>query len=229
MADGGDIVLLDPDAERLTVLLLMGLLLASKRVTVTIAVAVLSARTEVGETVTVDALAETAPGVKITVAEPVNVMLSVVLVAVMVLVSALVDLIVKIAFPAESVTTDSGKTVLFTPEADIFTVFPLTGLIKSSTRVTVTVMRSCPLATTEVWEATRVDFMLDTGPAIKVTTCFDGTITLPVVSFTVTLFASALVDLIVVMALPLASVVRDVWLIVLAVPENSRTIPLPGI
>lgn len=97
MADEGDIVLLEPDAERLRLLLPMGLLLASKRVTVIVAVAVLSARTEVGETVTVEVLAETAPGVKVTFTEFVNARLSVVLVAVMVLASALVDLIVKVA------------------------------------------------------------------------------------------------------------------------------------
>lgn len=97
VADEGEMVLLDPDADRLTLLLLTGLLLASKRVTIIVAVAVLSARTEVGETVAVEVLAETAPGVKVTFTEFVNARLSVVLVAVMVLASALVDLIVKVA------------------------------------------------------------------------------------------------------------------------------------
>ena len=96
VADGGEMVLFDPDAERLRLLPLRGLLLASRTVTVIVAVAVLSARTEVGETVAVEVLAEAAPAMKVTETEFVRVMPSVVSVAVMVLVSALVDLITAV-------------------------------------------------------------------------------------------------------------------------------------
>lgn len=96
VADKGDMVLLEPEAERLTALLPTELLLASKKVTVIVAVAVLSARMEDGETDTVEALGDTAPGVKVTVGWLDNVMLSVVLVAVRVLASALVDLMVAV-------------------------------------------------------------------------------------------------------------------------------------
>lgn len=81
-----------PVADIVTFFPLIGLLLASSKVMVTVTPVVLSVDTEVGDTVIVDALAETGPAVKVTVTVLVRLMLSVVTVAAMVLASALVDL-----------------------------------------------------------------------------------------------------------------------------------------
>jgi hypothetical protein len=78
-------------AATLTVLPLTGLLFASRSVTVTVDVATPSATTVVGLAVTVEALADTAPAVKVTLAVCVSVMVSVTSVAVIVLVPAVAE------------------------------------------------------------------------------------------------------------------------------------------
>lgn len=81
----------------LTFFPLTGLSLASSRVTVTVAPEALSTGIEAGETMSVDLLADTGPGVKVTAAVLARAMLSVVSVAEIVFASAFVDLMVAVA------------------------------------------------------------------------------------------------------------------------------------
>lgn len=99
----------------------------------------LSVEIGLGGTAIVDALADTAPGVKVIVGWLIKVMLSVVLVAVMVLVSALVDLMVNVACPLELVSAEAGAIVLPVPDAAALTVLLVTELLLASRRVTVMV------------------------------------------------------------------------------------------
>lgn len=85
-----------PVAAMVTFFPLTTLLLASFSVMVTVIAAVLSATAEAGDAVIVEALADTAPAVKVTVAVLVRLMLSVVSVADIVFASALVDLITAV-------------------------------------------------------------------------------------------------------------------------------------
>lgn len=85
-----------PVADIVTVLPLIGLLLASLSVMVKVMAEMPSARAEVGEATIVEVLVDTAPAVNVTVAVLVRVMLSVASVADMVLASALVDLRVAV-------------------------------------------------------------------------------------------------------------------------------------
>ena len=84
------------DDVRLTVFPLTRLLFASRKVTVIVEVAIPSAATVAGLVVTVDAVADTAPAVNVTLAACVIVIVSVVSVAVIVLVPAVVDRIVPV-------------------------------------------------------------------------------------------------------------------------------------
>jgi hypothetical protein len=86
-----------------TVFPLTGLLFASRSVMVIVEVATPSAVTVAGLAVTVDALADTAPTVKVTEAVCVSVMVSVVSVAMIVLVPALVERTVPVVCPFASV------------------------------------------------------------------------------------------------------------------------------
>lgn len=88
-----------PVAERLTFLPLIGLSLASSRVTVTVTPAASSTEIELGATAIFDLLAETGPGVKVTVVW--REMESTA--AVIVFTSALVDLIAAVVCPLTSV------------------------------------------------------------------------------------------------------------------------------
>jgi hypothetical protein len=78
-------------AAKFTVLPATGLLLASRNVTVIVDAATPSATTVVGLAVTVEALADTVPAVKVTLAVGVSVTVSVISVAVIVLVPAVAE------------------------------------------------------------------------------------------------------------------------------------------
>lgn len=98
------IVLLVPVADMVTFFPLTGLPLASLSVMVKVMAAMPSAKAEVGVAATVEALVDTAPGVKVTVAVLVRLILSVASVAEIVLASALVDLMVAVVCPLALVT-----------------------------------------------------------------------------------------------------------------------------
>jgi len=85
---------------RLTVFPLTGLLFASRNVTVIVDVATPSAATVPGLAVALEALADTAPAVNVTLAVWVTVTVSVVSVAVIVAVPAVVERTVPVVWPA---------------------------------------------------------------------------------------------------------------------------------
>jgi hypothetical protein len=176
------------DDARVTALPLTGLLLVSRSVTVSVEVATPSAVTVVGLAVTVDAVADTAPAVKVTDAVWVTVMLSVVSVAVSVLGPAVVDRTVPVVWPAALVTAAGCTMVSVAPREDArVTVFPLTGLLFVSRRVMVIVDVVVPSATTVVGAAATVEMVGETAPAVHVTFDVGGSpaaLVLPVVPAT---------------------------------------------
>jgi hypothetical protein len=129
-----------------------------------------SAGTEVGEAATVDTDADTAPAVNVTVAVWVTTTESVVSVAVKTSAAAVVDLTVKVACPLALVVPFT-VVMVGEPAPEVLasvTVFPDTGLLFTSFRVTVIVEVVEPLATTEVGLALTVDWAA-VGVPVKVT------------------------------------------------------------
>jgi hypothetical protein len=167
---------------RLTALPFTGLLFASRNVTVIVEVATPSAVTLAGLAVTVDALAETAPAVKVTLAVCVTVIVSVTSVAVIVLGPAVLDRTVPVVCPAASVAATGCVTV---PSVAVsVTVLPATGLLLVSRSVTVIVDAAVPSATTLAGLALTIEAASDTGPASHVTFDVGGcpaSLVLPVV------------------------------------------------
>jgi hypothetical protein len=185
-------------AARLTVLPATGLLFASRKVTVIVDVARPSAVTDAGLAVTVDAVTETAPAVKVTDAVCVTVIVSVVSVAVIVAVPAVVERIVPMVWPLASVVAVGCAIVSAAPREDAsVTVFPLTGLLFASRSVTVIVDVATPSAVTVVGLAVTVDALADTTPAVKVTLAVWVSVIVSVVSVAVIVEIPAVADRIV--------------------------------
>ena len=189
---------------RLTVLPGTGLLLPSRRVTVIVELATPSATTEVGLAVTVEAVADTVPTVKVTAAVCVTVIASVVSVAVIVLVPAVVDRTVPVVWPFASVGVVG--CVIVPSVAARLTVFPLTGLLFASRKVTVIVDAVVPSATTLAGLAVTVEAVADTAPAVNVTDAVWVSVIVSVVSVAVSVLVPAVVDRIVPVVCPAASV-----------------------
>jgi hypothetical protein len=177
---------------KLTVLPATGLLFASRKVTVIVEVATPSAVTVVGLAVTVEAVADTAPAVKVTDAVWVTVIVSVVSVAVIVLVPAVVDRTVPVVWPLASVGVVG--CVIVPSVAARLTVFPLTGLLFASRSVTVTVDVATPSAATLAGLAVTLEALADTAPAVKVTAAVCVTVIVSVVSVAVIVAVPAVVE-----------------------------------
>ena len=82
-----------------------------------------------------------------------------------------VDFTVKVTTP-EALLTPEARLTVGVPGPAVFarvTVLPATGLLSASCKVTVIVEVAEPSATTEVGNATTVDWAAVTGPAVKVT------------------------------------------------------------
>jgi hypothetical protein len=104
------------------------------------------------------------------------------------------------------------------PVADIVTLLPLTELPLASSKVTVMVAPEVLSVETEVGEAETVETLTETGPAVKVRATVLVKVMLPSVTVAVMVFDSALVDLILAVAWPLAFVVEAGWVMVFPVP-----------
>lgn len=72
-----------------------------------------------------------------------------------------------------------------------------------------------------------VDWVAEPGPAIKVMTSTSVKVILSVVLVAVMFFTSAFDEFMVAVSLPLASVVRAAWLMVLLVPVDETVIFFP--
>jgi hypothetical protein len=107
-----------------------------------------------------------APGTKVTVAVWVSEIELVVSVADKVAVPARVDLTVKVTTPEAFEAPDAAEIVSDAPRLEAkVTVFPATGLLFESSRVTVTVEVDIPLAVTEDGEALTVELAaLESAP-----------------------------------------------------------------
>jgi hypothetical protein len=212
---------------RLTVLPLTGLPFASRSVTVMVDVATPSATTVVGLAVTVDALADTAPAVKVTKAVWVTVIVSVVSVPVSVAVPAVVERTVPVVCPFASVGVVGCVTV--PSVAARLTVFPLTGLLFASRSVTVIVDVVIPSATTVAGLAVTVDAVADTAPAVKVTDAVWVSVIVSVVSVAVIVLVPAVVERIVPVVWPLASVAATGCVTVPSVAARLTVFPATGL
>jgi hypothetical protein len=130
----------------------------SFKVTVMVEVVLPSAATEEGEAATREWSALTAPGVKVTAAVEVKVIVSVVSVAVKVAIPAWVDLAVKVTTPLALEEPELGAIVSVPPRLELReTVFPETGLLLESSKVTVIVEVVVPSATNDEGEAATVE------------------------------------------------------------------------
>jgi hypothetical protein len=148
----------------------MGLLPASKAVTVIVEMVEPSAVTPVlGLAVAIELTALTAPTVKVTVAVCVIVTLSVVSVAVKTGEPAVVDFAVKVTTPEELELPEAAEIVSAAPrlEASV-TVLPETGLPLASFSVTVIVEVVAPSAATVFGVADTVDCAAVTAPGFTV-------------------------------------------------------------
>jgi hypothetical protein len=192
---------------KVTVLPLTGLLLPSRKVIVIVEVATPSAATVVGLAVTVDAAADTAPTANVTAAVGVRGRLSVVSVAETVLVPTVLDWIVPVVWPLTSVAATGCVTVSVAPrEEATVTVLPLTGFPFVSFNVTVIVEVATPSAVTVPGLAVTVETLADTAPAVNATAAVWVTVIMSVVSVAVSVPVPAVVDRIVPVVWPLASV-----------------------
>jgi hypothetical protein len=186
------------DEVSVTVLPLTGLLFASRKITVMVEVATPSAVTVVGLAVTDDAVADTAPAVKVTLAVCVTVIVSVMSVAVIVLAPAVFDRIVPVACPAALVAAAGWMMVSTAPRDDAkLTVFPPIGFPLASSNVTVIVDVATPSAVTVAGLALTVETVADTAPAANVTEVVWVIVTVSVVSTAVIVLAPAVVERIV--------------------------------
>ena len=150
-----------------------------------------------GEAATVDTDADTVPAVNVTVAVWVTTTESVESVAVKTSAAAVVDLTVKVACPLALVVPFTVVMVGVPAPEDLasVTVFPDTGLLLASSRVTVMVEVVLPFAVTKVGDATTVDTVEDTAPAVNVTVAVCVTTIESVVSVAVKTSEAAVVDL----------------------------------
>lgn len=99
-----------------------------------------------------------------------------------------------------------GEMVLFVPDTMMLTVLALTGLLKASSKVIVTVVVAVLSATTISGEMVTVDLLADTAPEVKVTVAVLIKFRLSVVSVAEIVLVSAFVDLMVAVVCPPAFV-----------------------
>src|SRR5437763_1931048 len=212
-----------PVAASTTVAPTIGLPLASLAVTVIVALP-LPAAIVGGAAATVDWDTDTAPAVTVTGAVWVTPMPS--MAAETVLSPAAVELSAPVATPLASVGPTGWLSVLPVPVAASTTVAPTIGLRLASWAVTVIVALPLPAAIVGGAAAT-VESDADTEPAVTVTSAVWAIATPSIVAEMV--FASAVVELNVPVATPLASVGPTGWLRVLPVPVAASTTVAPTI
>ncbi len=212
-----------PVAASTTLAPLIGLLLASFTVTVIVDVPDPAAM-EVGEALTVDSEAETAPEPDVTVTVAVCVTAVPLIVADTVFASATVELKVPVAAPLALVDPLGCVSVLPLPVAASTTVAPLIGFPLASFAVTVIVEVPDPAAI-EVGEAVTVDREAETGPGFTVTEA----VCVMAVPFAVaeTVFVPVTVELSVPVATPLELVDPLGWVRVLPLPVAASTTVAP--
>ncbi len=197
---------------------------ASRTVIVIVLVATPSATTVVGDAVTLEFAALTAPAVNVTVAVEVTFTLPFTT-ALIVDVPIVVDLTVPVICPLAFVVPEDWVMVSVAPRLDDkVTVAPGTGLLLLSRTVTVMVEVVVPSATTLVGLAATVDVLPDGAPAVNV---------MLAVWVIATLFAAALItavpdvsDVTVAMNCPLAFVVPEAGVIVSVVPRFDNNVTL---
>jgi hypothetical protein len=210
---------------RVTVLPETGLLKASLNVTLIVVVATPSAATEAGEAVTIELVALTDVGVKVTVAVCATTMTSVPSVAVKMAEPVVVDFTVKVTTPEALEAPEAAEIVSVDPrlEASV-TVLPGTGALVRVNRVTVTVDVETPLAVTEVGDAVIVEWVGSGAPAAKVTVAVCA-ITIPsLVSVAVNTAGPAVVDFTVKVTTPFVSEVPDAGEIVSVAPRLEASV-----
>ena len=202
---------------------MIGLLFASRAVTVIVLVAV-PATMLAGDAETSDCAAETAPVTTVTVA--VGVMPTPPIVAETVFASATVEAIVPVVTPLALVTAAGGVMVFPVPVEARATVAPLITLLFASRAVTVIVLVATP-ATIDVGEAAMSDCAAETTPGTTVTAAVAVIATLLIVTDTV--FRAATVDAIVPVATPLAFVTAKGCVSVFPLPVALSATAAPGI
>ena len=212
-----------PVAASTTVAPAIGLLLASRTVTVIVLVAA-PAMIDAGAASTIDCAAEIGLGTTVTVA--VCVTASPPIVAVTVFVCATVEAIVPVATPLAFVTPTGCTSVLPVPVALRITVAPTIGFPLPSRAVTVIVLVALPAAML-TGETATVESPADGESGITVTVAVCVMATPPAVAETV--FASATVEASVPVATPLALVTATGCTSELPVPVAPNTTAAPGI
>src|SRR5881296_16160 len=175
--------------------------------------------------VTVDCVAERAPGVTTTVALCVTATPSTV--AVTVLDSATVELTVPVATPLAFVVALGCVSVLPVPVAAMTTVAPAIGLPRASRAVTVIVDWLVPLEAAIGDVATRLDCPPETALATTWTVAVWVIATALMVADTV--LDSAMTEVSVPVASPLAFVTLPGWVRVFPVPVAASTTGAPAI
>src|SRR6187397_2884563 len=148
------------------------------------------------------------------------------IVAVSVFVSAMVEAIVPVATPLASVVPAGWTSGLFVPVDASWTVRPATGFPCASRTVTVIVEVAVPSATTSLAgfavALESVGSIVDGSPTKATVGCIATTTWLgPGSIVAVSVFVSAMVEAIVPVATPLASVVPAGWTSVLFVPVDA--------
>ena len=222
---GCTIVLPLPVADSATVAPLIGLPLASRTVTVIVALPP-PAATDAGSAATVDCDAET--GAELTVTVAVCVIAAPSIVAETVFTPPAVELRLPVATPLALVVAVGCVSVLPVPEAASTTVAPLIGLPLASFAVTVMVELPAP-AINEVGAALTVETEAERGPGLTVTdaVCVSGTPR----AVAETVFVPDPVELNVPVATPSAPVVPVGCVSVLPLPvaESTTVTPLIGL
>jgi hypothetical protein len=233
-AAGCPIVSVAPREEvNVTLLPATGLLLPSRSVIVSVAVAVPSAVTVVGLALTVEVVADTAPMTNVTLAVCVTVIVSVVSVAVSVLVPAVAERTVPVVCPAALVGAAGWTIVSVAPreEANV-TLLPLTGLPLASRNVIVSVDVATPSAVTVVGLALTVEVAADTAPTVNVTAAVWVMTRASVVSVAVSVLVPAVVERTVPVVWPAALVTAAGCPIVSVAPReeaNVTVLPATGL
>jgi hypothetical protein len=188
-----------------------------------------SAVTVVGLAVTVDVPASTAPAVNVTAAVWVSGSASVTSVALSVLGPAVVDRTVPVVCPLASVAA-AGWVIVSAGRSELrLTVLPLTGLLLASRNVTVIVDVARPSAVTDAGLAVTVDAVAETVPTVKVTDAIWVSVTVSVVSVAVIVLVPAVVDTIVPVVWPFASVAAAGCVSVPNVVARLTVLPLTGL
>jgi hypothetical protein len=187
-----------PEVVKVGVWPATGLLFASRKVTVTVEVAVLSAPTGLVP-VMFEFKATAAPAVKTTVPSVLLIGAVIERVFVSAVTEDKVQVVTPLAFVAPQAVCE-----LFDPLALKIGVSPLTGLLKASKRVTVTVDVATPLAITGP-EPVMLEVATAGAPAVNVTVPSAFTIGVAIESVLI----SAFVEVMVQVATPLASVAEQ--------------------